>query len=283
MKRNKRAMVIMLGVGGAAVLTSLLLPPDSSIRNSSAPVVGGDLHAVASIGERTLVGGHESAAYHDSGSGLWTDIRTLRGVDVMGWAAVGDHILVGGHGGLYESRDHGSTFHPSAAVPQMDVHGLGASGKTVYLSSVSEGLLRSRDLGRTFVRLSPRPTIMGTIVVDPRYEQRATAVTTKQVVIETLDGGETWERLPASRNAVGVARDPRNPRNLAIVASGEVALSRNNGVSWAPIRAPRGTSAVTYTSGGRLLIAAVVKGRALTYHLRSGGGWERMGRAVGPR
>lgn len=225
---------------------------------------------------RTFVSGHSGAAYHAAGTSRWNVIESLKGKDVMAWAPVARKSLVGGHGGVFESIDQGNSFVKSKAVPRLDVHGLGASGRTVYLSSATEGVLRSEDGGATFVRRGSNPMIMGPILVDPLDTARAVAVDVHVGVIKTSNGGRSWSLTAGTSAAIAVACNPRNERELVIFKNGGAAISPDGGATWADLDVPKATVAATYTARGRLITAALTDHRAISYR-RVNDGWRQVG------
>lgn len=273
--RIPRGPRVLLGVMVIAlVVASLNWLSGRSVNSWTDPVVGSDLHALGVSGGRIFLSGHKGGVLKAAGS-RWRDIRTLRSQEVVAWATVPGKVLAGGHDGLLESRDGGMSFMPSTSVPPLDVHGLGASGDTVYVSSVQHGVLRSQDGGATFVRRHTSPMIMGPISVDDYNGERAVAVDVRIGVIRTADGGSTWTPVPGASRAISVAWNPRDRRELTVVTGDSAMITRNWGRRWTRIQVPIGSTAVTYTANGRLLLAALTDGTASTYQFGREG-WQRL-------
>lgn len=169
-----RRGVVALAVFAVAVSGALLAIRDGGSEPgadsaTAAPVVGGDLHTVASVDDALYVGGHAAVAVSRDGGRSWKQVPSLTGADAMGWAVTPDAVLVGGHPGLFRSTDNGKSFAPvNVAATVSDVHALGGSGNRLYLASPQAGLLSSTDGGRSWeVRNAEAGlSFMGSILVD---------------------------------------------------------------------------------------------------------------------
>lgn len=167
------AAIAVLAVTASAVLLATLNSRRGAEQSTSTvtePFVGGDLHTLTAVGSALYVGGHAAAAVSHDGGRHWARIPSLDGADSMGWAVTPDAILVGGHPGLFRSSDGGTTFaRLGGGSAVRDVHALGGTGTTLYLSSPQSGLLASVDGGRSW-QVRSRDTgrsFMGTILVSP--------------------------------------------------------------------------------------------------------------------
>lgn len=122
------------------------------------------------------------------------------------WAAVlrDSQALVGG--GLYESRDAGSTWRLFGAGLDRDwvraIRFDPAQPQVAYLATTTRGVLRSGDGGRTW---SPRNAGLGALdvralLVDPSAPNRLYAGVHGAGVYVSVDAGATWralDRIPA--------------------------------------------------------------------------------------
>jgi len=263
-------LAVALALLVAAAALAVYLNRDDQKSSGTGPEVGADLHAVFTLENRTFVSGHSGAAYSDK-PGAWTQIEDLDDKDGMGWARTTNALLVGGHGGLYRSTNGGRSFEPDPGVTEgTDIHGLGAAGQTVYLSTPGQGLYVSTDGGESFTQRGGMPALMGTVLVDPANPDQALAADMQSGAVRTTDGGRTWQPLGGPEGAMSVAQDPTDARVLVVVGMDAAATSRDGGASWAAFDVPAGTTAVTYTPSG-ILVAAVLNGeRAQTYRLLSG-------------
>lgn len=244
----------------------------------TSPLVGGDLHTVATIGDALYVAGHKAVAVSHDGGRVWQPIPSLQNADVMGWAITPDMILVGGHPGLFSSTDNGQTFSKitgAAAIP--DVHALGGTGSTVYLASTQAGVLASIDAGRSWqVRNADAGrSFMGTILVDPKNSDRLIAPDMAGSLATSTDGGRTWKTLGGPTGAMAAAWDPTNTREIIAVGMNGAARSSDGGTTWQPATLPEGASALSYDVTGRTLYAGTLDGeRARTYRsLDNGDTW----------
>lgn len=244
----------------------------------TAPVVGGDLHTVATIGDGLYVAGHAAAAVSRDGGQVWRAVPSLAGADVMGWAISPDVVLAGGHPGLFRSTDGGQTFAQvtgAAAVP--DVHALGSAGATVYLASAEAGVLASLDAGRSWqVRNADAGrSFMGTLLVDPKNTNRVIAPDMADRLATSTDGGRTWATLGGPTGAMAAAWNPTDTREIIAVGKSTGARSTDGGATWQPLALPEGVTAVSYDATGQTLYAAALDGdRARTYRsLDDGATW----------
>lgn len=254
------------------VATALTARNDVGPQGGGGPVVGGDLHAVAQIGNRSFVGGHGGAGFGPvTGSGSWTQIDSLDETDVMGWASTGaGSVLAAGHAGLYESTDDGATFVAVANLPVSDVHAVGAYRGRVYLASPQSGILVSTDGGRTFTPASSTgQDFMGTIWVDQANPDIAIAPSMMSGAVKTTDGGATWSPLGTASGTMAVAVDTAGQHLVAIGMDG-AQQSSDAGKTWTPLTVPTNTTTAAYTSNGTLLIAVLVGDRAAVYRSDAG-------------
>ena len=242
---------------------------------AGAPLVGGDLHTVAVIGDGLYVGGHQAAAVSRDGGAQWQRIPSLDGADPMGWAISGDAVLVGGHPGLYRSTDGGTTFTnvggPNAVA---DVHALGAAAGTAYLASPQAGLLVSTDGGTTWQTRNTQAgrSFMGTILVDPQDPNRLIAPDMTTGLSTSSDGGRTWTPLGGPSRVMAVTWNPADIRQLIAVGMGGAQRSSDGGATWQPLTVPVDTSAISYDTTGATLYAGVLDGqRARVYRSSDSG------------
>lgn len=239
------------------------------------PRVGGDLHTVSVVGNRLYVGGHEAVAVSANGGRTWQDVPSLRGADAMGWASTPGAVLVGGHPGLYRSTDGGATFSKVTGAGAVgDVHGIGGTGKTVYIASPASGLLASADGGKTWKTVNAQAgrSFMGTILVDPKNPQRLVAPDMSSGLQTSTDGGETWKSLGGPTGAMAAAWNPEDISQIVAVGMDGGQLSSDGGKTWKQADLPNGTSAVGYDSTGSTLYAAALDGQnARTYRSTDGG------------
>lgn len=255
--------VLFAGVLTAAAAIAVIGLPDGRSGSGATALVGSDLHAVAHIGNRVFVSGHDAAAYSDQ-RGSWTPISTLAGVDAMAWSIGRSDIIVGGHEGAFRSTDNGATFTRMTGLPVTDVHAAGASGATAYLASPSGGFYVSHDAGGTWKRVSATgESFTGSLLVDPANPSRVMAADELQGVVQTTNGGRTWTVLGGIEGPVGLNWNPANHKQIVVTAGADAGISLDGGSSWLALPIPSGTSAVDFDPSGRLL-AAILTGHSAT-------------------
>ncbi len=241
----------------------------------AAPVVGGDLHTVAVIGDAVYVGGHEAVVVSRDGGRTWRRVPSLDGADAMGWATSGGTVLVGGHPGLYRSTDHARTFRMrTGAAAVDDVHGIGAGGTTVYAASPKSGLLVSTDGGThwTVRNAQAGRSFMGSILVDPDDPQRLIAPDMSAGLSISRDGGRTWKALGGPEGVMAVAWNPAHRDQLVVVGMSGGARSGDGGHTWTDLDTPAGVSAVAFDSTATVLYTAALDGdQARLYRSRDNG------------
>ena len=260
------AAVVLLVVGVTLLATR---GGDSPGSTANGPVVGGDLHTVAVVGDALYVAGHAAVGVSRDGGRQWQQVDALKGADPMGWAVTSDTVLVGGHPGLFRSTDNGATFNKvtgAGTVP--DAHALGGAGGTFYLGSPQAGLLASTDGGRSWQVRDAQAgrSFMGTILVDPRDPVRLIAADMSAGLTASSDGGRTWKPLGGPSGAMAVAWNPTDTRQIIAVSVNGGARSSDGGGTWEQLTLPANTSAVSYDPAGATVYAGALDGeRARVY------------------
>ncbi len=268
------AAAVLLLVAGIAYVATRGSDEDAG-GAAGAPVVGGDLHTVAVIGDAVYVGGHEAVAVSHDGGRQWQRIASLDGADAMGWAVTPDAVLVGGHPGLYRSTDHGATFTKVGGAAALDdVHALGAAAGTVYLGSPKAGLLASTDGGRTWQVRNGQAgrSFMGTMLVDPNDPARLIAPDMSAGLSASSDGGRTWKPLGGPGGAMAAAWNPTDTKRIIAVGMSGAARSSDGGATWQSIQLPSGASAVGFDATGATVYAGALDGRRARVYRSSDGG-----------
>ena len=263
------AAVVLLLAAGVTYLASRSDGDPAEAPVAGSPVVGGDLHTVATIGDAVYVGGHDAVALSHDGGKLWQRITSLNNADAMGWALTPDAVLVGGHPGLYRSTDHGATFSKvGGAAAVDDVHALGAAAGTVYLASPKAGLLASTDGGHTWQPRNAQAgrSFMGTILVDPTNPARLIAPDMASGLVVSADGGRSFTPLGGPSGAMAAAWNPTDIKQIIAVGMSGAARSSDSGATWQPVQLPAGVSALAYDATGTTVYAGLLDGeRARLY------------------
>lgn len=267
------AVVVALALAGGGLFLATRDGGGAGSASAAAPAVGGDLHTISAIGDTLYVGGHAAVAVSRDGGGSWEQVPSLAGSDAMGWAVTPDAVLVGGHPGLYLSTDSGATFARVSDAAR-DVHALGGSGSTVYLSSPEAGLLASSDGGRSWQVRNAQGgrSFMGTIQVDPQNPQRLLAPDMSTGMTLSSDGGRTFTPLGGPAGAMAATWNPTDVDDIIAVGMDSGARSTDGGQTWRDLTLPKGTTAVTYSDDGATVYAAALQGqKAVTYRSTDAG------------
>ncbi|MGI9605924.1 MAG: WD40/YVTN/BNR-like repeat-containing protein [Acidimicrobiales bacterium] len=146
---------------------------------------------------------------------------------------------------LYRSADSGMTFSAVAGVSDVRDVAVSGSGELVY-AATADGVLVSTDLGLTFNGAGDSPAGITTL-----YPSASEDLAIYAVAFRDGEGGAyrfdgaTWTYIFDDEFAHGLAVDPSNPDNIAIVTSEPafhdvsnatgVHLSDDGGASWTPI------------------------------------------------
>lgn len=236
----------------------------SGTDGASGSFVGGDLHTLVidpANAQRLFVAGHQAAGTSTDGGRTWSQVPSLTNADGMGWAFVGDTVWMGGHPGLRRSAAGGDFESAGGELSSSDVHGLGGTGGVLYAASPGRGLLASTDDGETWEVRSAEAGqgFVGAIVVDPADADHLLAPDMQAGVVESRDGGRTWEPLASPGIAMSVTTVGGSIDDLVVAGNGQAARSRDGGQTWAAFEVPEATLVVAGAEDGSLY-AAVLDG-----------------------
>lgn len=258
-----------LGAAALVVVVAVALTRSSgddggaSVTASDTAVVGGDLHSLVAdpaTPGRLYVGGHQAVARSDDGGRTWTDVGSLANADAMGWGFATNAIYVSGHPGLNRSDDGGRTFRRvNEGLPNTDVHAFGAGPSVLYGSSPAVGVFASTDGGGTWVERTgdAGQSFFGRVLVDAADGNRVRAADARTGVMESRDGGRTWNRVGLLPSAVWLSEI-----NGVAVASGPAgaARTRDDG-TWQVVELPAGAQLVEASAAeSGVLYAAGLQG-----------------------
>ena len=242
------------------------------------PVVGGDLHSLVvdpNDPETLYIGGHEGVSVSTDGGASWEVVESLQGADAMGWAFTDDATYVGGHPGLMASTDGGETFEArNDGLVSPDVHALGAGRNVVYAGLAGLGTFASNDGGATWEERNDRVggAFMGRIVVDPADDDHSLAPDMESGIVESTDGGRSWEPLNV-QGVSWVSWDVSDSDRIIVTAQGDAAESTDGGRSWDTLDVPDGVTIVEISphDPDRLVAAALQAPQAVVYVSTDGG------------
>ena len=253
-QRRRRQLWLFAGalaVVSVAVVAVLALADgddDTAREQASGGFTGGDFHSLVAdpaVSGRLLVGGHQAVSASDDRGVSWQRLDALDDVDAMGWGFTPSATWISGHPGIVAFSDGGQTAQRrNDALPDTDIHALGAGEGVLYAAGPSVGILVSRDDAATWqtVTTADGSSFFGQILVDPANPDHLVAADAARGPVASDDGGQTWTVLadfPASWVSVADAFQ----RIYASSPEGAV-MSQDGGASWTPMNLPPGASLV---------------------------------------
>ncbi len=282
---RRRAWIWLAVLGALAAAALVLLRPQANQTASGAGAfVGGDFHSLVAdpsdLG-KIYAGGHQAVAVSADGGRSWWRIASLEDADAMGWGFLAGNVFVGGHPGLSVSADGGKTFRRrNAGLPATDIHALGAGGGLLVAASPAVGFFSSSDGARTW-RAGDRTlsrSFMGRILVDPKDQAHLIAPDMRAGVVESRDGGRTWNPLGGLEIAMWVSWDPNDTSHIVASGDGKVVVSSDGGKTWARLPAPASASIVEISpQDPKILYAGSHDGSEIKVEVSRDGGatWAR--------
>ncbi len=269
------ALAVAAGAGAFIVMTT---SGGSGDESDAGAFVGGDLHSLvvdpADPG-RLFVGGHQAVSVTADGGATWRQVPSLEDKDAMGWAFTGDAVYVSGHPGLNRSVDGGVTFTMiNDTLPDTDVHAFGAGAGVLYGASPTVGVFASDDAGESWaIRTSATgQAFFGRIIVDPADEQHLLAADAQAGVVQSRDGGRSWQDAGGLPSATWISAAGDSVESL--VASGPAGASQSSdgGRSWEPLELPDGALLAELGANADTLYAAGLDGTAAQVWISHDGG-----------
>ena len=265
---KKKALVTTVIVS-LIVLVSLSIQMNRSstdtgaLHGSDAPIVlvGGDLHTLTINTGEMIISGHESTAISNDSGKSWMAINTLDNADIMAWATSSSMVLAGGHNGLYTSLPDENKFVRTHFYKELsDVHALGASGEFAYLATPEFGVFASTDGGRSWEARNSQigKGFMGSMLVDPKNPMRVLAPDMQMGLLQSLDGGTTWQNLGGPLGSMAIAWNPVNINEITVIGMGEIGTTLDAGKTWREISLPDGSAVVAYSPDGNSLFTGVL-------------------------
>jgi|GEM_PF-1246417 len=265
----KRKALVTAVIVSLIVLVSLGIQMNRSSTDTGAlhgsgalaVLVGGDLHTLTINTGEMIISGHESTAISNDSGKSWRAINALDNADIMAWATSSSMVLAGGHNGLYTSLLNENTFARTPFYKELsDVHAVGASGEFAYLATPEFGVFASTDGGRSWEARNSQigKGFMGSMLVDPKNPMRVLAPDMQMGLLQSLDGGTTWQTLGGPLGTMAIAWNPVNIDEITVIGMGESGTTFDAGKTWREISLPVGAAVVAYSPDGNSLFAGVL-------------------------
>lgn len=203
-------------------------------------------------------------------SEILIDVENPHMLYVAGW-----FLFHGNGGGIYRSRNGGQTWE--LLLHDQSVRALAQSPTrpNVLVAGTLDGVLMSRDRGRTWQRISPEghPEIRNieSLAIDPRSED-IIYVGTWHLPWKTVDGGRSWFRTGGRDNGIvddsdifSIVIDRSNPDVVYLTACTGIYKSVTAGKRWSrvsgvPSRSRRTLTLVQDERDGRVVYAGTTEG-----------------------
>jgi photosystem II stability/assembly factor-like uncharacterized protein len=209
-------------------------------------------------------------------------------VDPRGRVLVGYWEVGGSGGGVAISRDEGRHFDTLPGIDGQAVRSLALapSNPDVIVAGTMTGVMRSRDGGASWQRISPagHPDLktVGSVAVDPLDPERIYAGTW-HLAWRTSDGGGTWQSLRAGMiddsDVMTLTVDRRSRETVYATACSGIYRSHDAGFRWHKLRGIPGSSRrtrafVQHPERPETLYAGTTEG--LWASADDGGSWRRL-------
>ncbi|MBA4865656.1 hypothetical protein H1V43_30815 [Streptomyces sp. PSKA54] len=132
---------------------------------------------------------------------------------------------------------------------------------TLFAATLEDGVLRSTDGGRTWVRSGyglPGPEVMSLVTA----ADGAVFAGTPDGVFRARAGGRAWQVCPGTEGApvASMVLLPQDGTVVAATEDGTVLRSADDGVTWATADAPKNPTALAPSPGGGLVLATAGEG-----------------------
>lgn len=203
-------------------------------------------------------------------SEILIDVENPHILYVAGWLLFHEN-----GGGIYRSRDGGETWE--LVLQDQSVRALAQSPTRpdILVAGTLDGVLMSRDRGRTWQRISPEghPEIRNieSLAIDPRSEE-IIYVGTWHLPWKTVDGGRSWFRTGGRDNGIvddsdvfSIVIDSSNPDVVYLTACTGIYKSVTAGRRWSrvsgvPSRSRRTLTLVQDERDRRIVYAGTTEG-----------------------
>ena len=160
-----------------------------------------------------------------------------------------NNLYIGACTGIYRTDDAAEQWTKIQGIPQSSrrTHTLVLDSRdpAIVYAGTTEGLWRSPDGGQSWTRLTPQTWVINAVVMDPRDSSHFHLGMDDAGVMETHDGGKTFETANAGfvqRQVSRLVADPSEPGRvyaglLHDGAHGGVYTTRDHGSSWQQLSA----------------------------------------------
>jgi photosystem II stability/assembly factor-like uncharacterized protein len=216
---------------------------------------GGDVRSLAADPrnpERLYLGTADGVVYRSDDAGLRWQRQSpgfpLRGASIddilvtpSGTLLAGYWEIAGSGGGVAISEDEGRTFKVLPGIAGQSVRAITLAPKNpdIVVAGTIAGLFRSRDLGRTWTRISPEGhdelRNVESVVIDPT-DPNVIYAGTWHLPWKTTDGGATWRPIQSGMiddsDVFTVTVDRRDPKILYATACSGIYRSADGAARW---------------------------------------------------
>lgn len=160
-----------------------------------------------------------------------------------------EHVFLSACSGIYHSEDAAEHFHKFRGIPfsarRTRVLKQDPMNPAVIYAGTTEGLWKTEDAGKSWLRITETSVIVNDVHVDPRNSSRLLIATDRGGVLASDDAGRTFaasNRGFAQRYVSSVVVDRSAPQTLYAGLMndkefGGVFVSRNGGVDWQQLSA----------------------------------------------
>lgn len=172
-------------------------------------------------------------------------------VDSEGTLYAGYWEVHGPGGGVARSTDGGATFSLLEGIAGQGVRALAMapSDPSLLVAGTRDGLLRTRDAGRTWSRISPEGDAeirnVDSVAIDPGDPDIIYAGTW-HLPWKTTDGAKTWRPIHAGMiddsDVMTLTLDRRSPRTVYATACSGIYRSVDGAARWTKVRGIPGSS-----------------------------------------
>ena len=155
-----------------------------------------------------------------------------------------NNLYIGACSGIYRTDTAAAEWKKMQGIPQSSrrTHTLVLDPRdpSIVYAGTTEGLWRSPNGGQSWSRLTPQTWVINTVVLDPRDPQHFYLAMDSLGIMETRDGGKTFQEANrgfAQRQVSRLVADPSEPGRFYAAllhngAHGGVYTTTDSGTSW---------------------------------------------------